>query len=165
MIAVSAFIIYGVVYPLDEAKARMQTNSLASHSDSNDWSSGIPWQLWSASEVAETVRSGKMVFVDFTASYCTVCKVNKAAATYTQEARDKMQEFGVVAYQGDFSTGDSEIFAELQKHSRAGVPLNLIFPAGKPDSPIVLRPSLTKQYLLDKLDEANRLGNTQAKSE
>ena len=42
----------------------------------------------------------------------------------------------------------------LKKHQRPGVPLNLIFPAGRPDDPIILRPKLSKQYLLEKLDQA-----------
>ncbi len=46
------------------------------------------------------------------------------------------------------------MFDELQKYDRAGVPLNLIYPAGRPEEPIVLRPQLSKQYLLAKLDEA-----------
>jgi len=67
----------------------------------------------------------------------------------------KMQTLGVVAFQGDFTSGDSDIFAVLQKHGRAGVPLNLIYPAGKPEAPIVLDPNLTKSYLSEKLDEAS----------
>ena len=65
-----------------------------------------------------------------------------------------MKTLGVVPFQGDFTAGDPEVFDELQKYDRAGVPLNLIYPAGRPDAPIVLRPLFTKKYLLAKLDEA-----------
>lgn len=109
---------------------------------------------WSKEAVAKSVRAGNTVFVDFTASYCTVCKANKAIAINTPEAVEKMESLGVVRFKGDFSTGDPEIFEMLQAHGRAGVPLNLIYPAGKPDNPIVLRPSLTKAYFIKKLTEA-----------
>ena len=125
-----------------------------SPSGRDDWSAGLPWRPWSASAVEEAVRSGKTVFVDFTAAYCTVCKANKIVAVNTPEVGKKLRELEAVVFQGDFTFGDRGIFAELQKHGRAAVPLNLIYPPGKPQDPIVLRPNLTKKYLLEKLDEA-----------
>ncbi len=119
------------------------------------WEQGIPWQRWSREAVEEAVRSGKIVFVDFTAAYCTQCKANKFAAINTPEVLDKMRNLDVVSFKGDFTKGDREILGVLREHSRAGVPLNLIYPAGKPDSPIVLRTQLTKDYLLKKFDEAS----------
>lgn len=154
LVAVSAVLVYGVFYPLGEAVAKQRALISASYAGSGGWESDIPWRLWSEQEVEDTVRSGRTVFVDFTAAWCTVCKVNKKVAVDTPEARRKMQELGIVPFRGDFSTGDADIAAVLKKHSRAGVPLNLIYPADKPDSPIVLRPNLTKSYLLGKLDEA-----------
>ncbi|MBI4716611.1 MAG: thioredoxin family protein [Planctomycetes bacterium] len=100
------------------------------------------------------VQAGRPVFVDFTAAYCTVCKVNKAVAINTPEVQERLKAGGVVAFQGDFTRGDPAIFAELQKRGRVGVPLNLIFPPGRPEAPIILEPQLTKAYLLEKLDEA-----------
>ena len=165
MVILSGLLIYGFIYPLDEARVRIQSARLIAHSGTGDWSKEIPWRLWSSQEVDKVVLSGKMVFVDFTAASCTVCKINKAVATNTPEARDKMRELGVVPFQGDFTTGNPDIFAVLQKHGRAGVPLNLIYPPGKPASPIVLRPQLTRQYLLDKFDEAYRLGSTRVSTD
>lgn len=118
------------------------------------WEKGIPWQRWSPEAVDEAVHSGKIVFVDFTAAYCTQCKANKVAAIDTPEVMDKLRSLDAVSFKGDFTNGDREIFRVLREHSRAGVPLNLIYPAGKPYSPIVLRTQLTKDYLLEKLDEA-----------
>lgn len=165
IVIVSGFLIYGVIFSIADAQAHIQSTKITSHSNTDDWSEHIPWNLWSADEVEKTVASGKPVFVDFTSAYCTVCKANKAMATNTLEVRNKMQELGFVPFQGDFTQGDPDIFALLQKHGRAGVPLNLIYPAGKPDSPILLKPSFTKQYLLDKLNEAYRLGNTRVSTE
>lgn len=162
MIAVSAFLIYGVIYPIGDAMARVKAERMASGSSSHDWTHGIPWRHWNAEEVAETVRSGKMVFVDFTAAYCTNCKVNKKVAINTETFQNKMKEYGVVPFKGDNTTVDPEITAMLRKYNRPGVPLNLIYPAGKPDTPILLNTLMTKQYLLDKLDEAYRLGSTRA---
>jgi thiol:disulfide interchange protein DsbD len=118
------------------------------------WGKGIPWQRWSPEAVDTAVRSDKMVFVDFTAAYCTQCKANKVAAINTKEVRDKMRSLNVVPFRGDFTDGDREIFQILRDHDRPGVPLNLIYPAGRPDDPMVLKPRLTKDYLLEQLDKA-----------
>jgi thiol:disulfide interchange protein DsbD len=118
------------------------------------WTGGIPWQAWSPELVQRAVTAGRPVFVDFTAAYCTVCKANKRIAINTDEVRQKMMTLGVVPYRGDFTNGDDRIADILRTYDRAGVPLNLIYPANRPDQPIVLTPNLTKAYLLAKLDEA-----------
>ena len=150
LVMVTGVLVYGFIYPLSKAKGKLH------YAGRDDWSSGIPWRPWS---VRETVRSGKTVFLDFTAAYCTVCKQNKAVAANTPDVRAKMRELGVVPVQGDFTSGEPEIAAMLKKYHRSGVPLNLIYPAGKPDEPIVLRTNLTKQYLLEKLEEAGPSGD------
>jgi thiol:disulfide interchange protein DsbD len=145
MVVLSWAVIFGMVYPLSEAQGGH------TYAGGNDWSKGVPWRPWT---VEEAVRSGKTVFVDFTAAWCTVCKQNKGRAINTPEVLARMEEYGVIPMQGDWTGRGPEIAAMLAKYDRAGVPLNLIFPAGRPDEPIVLTPNLTKQYLLDKLEEA-----------
>ncbi len=114
----------------------------------------IVWERWSEVAVDEAVRSGQTVFVDFTAAYCTNCKVNKAVAINQPEVAQKIRDLGVRTFQGDFTSGDERIAAILRKPGRAGVPMDLIYSAGRPESPIVLTTLLSKQYLLKKLDEA-----------
>jgi peptidyl-dipeptidase A len=121
-------------------------------------SPALAWRSWSAKAVEDAVRSGRLVFVDFTADYCTVCKVNKKTVIETPEVRERLDKLGAVAFQADFTEGAQDIFDELAKFKREGVPLNLIYPAGRPDAPIVLPPSLTKEVLLAKLDEAAKSG-------
>ncbi len=154
-IAVGAgVVIYGWIYPLNEAGARQNALRIASYATGGEESSEIPWRLWSREAVEQTVRSGKTVFVDFTAAYCTECKVNKAVAINRPEFLAKLNTLGVVPFQADFTSGDPVIFAGLQEHERLGPPLNVIYPAGKPDEPIVLKVRLSRAYLLQKLDEA-----------
>lgn len=152
IVLVSGVLIYGVIYPLDEARERMIALQSTQGSSGDDWSNGIPWQKWSEEKVVDAVSRGNVVFVDFTADYCTTCKKNKIAAINTAAVREKMKSCGVVALKGDFSTGDPKIFAALQAHQRAGVPLNLLYGPGRPDQPLVLPIDLSKQLLLNKLD-------------
>lgn len=150
IIAAAGFLIYGWIFPLDQTHVRKMAVQATAP---GDWSKGIPWQAWSPEGVQAAVQAGHPVFVDFTAAYCTACKTNKALAINKQEVFDKMRSCGMVAFQGDFTQGDERIFHLLQRYERPGVPLNLIYPAGRPDAAVVLRPALTKSYLLDKLDE------------
>jgi thiol:disulfide interchange protein DsbD len=161
IVAICGALVYGWVYPLDTAIERTRTARLACLGAPHQ-PSEIAWQPWSETAVEEAVRSGKVAFVDFTAAYCTVCKVNKRIAIDTAEVKEKLKVLDAVAFVGDFTSGDADIFAVLQKHDRAGVPLNLIYPAGRPGSPIVLDPNLTKEYLLKKLEEAGAVQSASA---
>lgn len=114
----------------------------------------VPWQPWSVEAVEREVKAGKTVLVDFTAVWCTVCKANKIKAFNQSETGDKLKELGIVPLQGDYSSQDPAIAEVLQQFNRLGPPLNLIYPADKPDDPIVLRPNLTLDYLLKELGEA-----------
>jgi len=67
-----------------------------------------------------------------------------------------MQELQVIPFQGDYTSGDEEIYSVLLEFNRPGVPLNLIYPGGKPDRPMVLPTELSKSLLLDKLEQAAR---------
>jgi len=114
----------------------------------------IPWRPWSPAAVEAAVRDGKTVFVDFTADYCTNCKVNKKVAILTREFLEKLNALKADAFQADYSTGDEVIKGVLDRFERPGVPLNLIYPAGKFDRPIVLEPLFSKATLLEKMDQA-----------
>ncbi len=155
VVCASAAIIYGGIFSIPEAVAHQRDLVMARSPDSTiSDADHIKWQQWSPEAVEQAVQAGKTVFVDFTASYCTGCKANKALAINTPQVRQKLKELDIVTFRGDFSFGDETIFETLQKFDRAGVPLNLIYPAARPDQPIVLRPSLTKTYLLQKLEQA-----------
>ena len=93
--------------------------------------------------------------MDFTAAYCTVCKVNKKVAINTPQFIEKLTALGAVAFQADFTDFNQEIADALIKFKGSNlVPLNLIYPPGRPDKPIVLDTNLTTSYLLQKIDEA-----------
>ncbi len=152
--ATAGVLIYGVIYPIGENIERIEEERSSRFTSSNDWSHSVPWQPWSQAAVERDVRDGHIVFVDFTAAYCTVCKANKKIAINTQPILNKLQELKVKVYQGDFSTGDEDVFEVLQKFERGGVPLNLIYRPYAPDDPMVLSTNLTPSYLAEKLDRA-----------
>lgn len=114
----------------------------------------IPWQPWSREAVAAARKEGRPVFVDFTANWCATCKFNKASFIETDEVRAKLREVNAVALVGDNTLSPPEIAEELRRYGRAGVPLNLVFPADESAEPIVLPTLLGKSIILNALDKA-----------
>lgn len=159
LVLLSSAVVYGWAFPLDNAQRvadaeREQLMECRANGAVTTRPDEIVWRPWSPEAVTKAVAQGKLAFVDFTAAYCTVCKVNKKVAIDTPEVREVLSNPDVVAFQGDFTTGDDQIETVLRSFSRAGVPLNLIYPPGRPDAPLVLETNLTTNYLLKKFSEA-----------
>jgi len=152
LIAAGVMVIYGWAYPIGDARSRI----LAERSNGNGANvvenSLIAWQPWSEQAVRQAVSSGKAAFVDFTAAYCTNCKVNKAVAINQPETAEKIKSLSIVPFQGDFTDNDPMIFATLQAQERQGVPLNLLYLPGRPDQPIRFPVLFSKRFLLEQLD-------------
>ena len=154
----SSALVYGWVYPLHEAVDHAQCARIAVLTCTGDPGEHIEWKPWSPRAVEEAVKAGKLAFVDFTAEYCTVCKVNKKVAINTPPFVEKMAALGAVAFQADFTDFNQDIADALIRFKGSNlVPLNLIYPPGRPDKPIVLDTNLTTSYLLQKIDEAQAM--------
>jgi len=114
----------------------------------------VEWSEWSPGAAEEAARRGRPVLVDFTAAYCTECKANKKLAFNTRDVVEKIKKLDILTLQGDFTDGDERVFAMLQQFGRAGVPLNLIYPAHRPDDPILLPVNLNEHFLVEQLEQA-----------
>ena len=123
----------------------------------------LPWQEWKPGLAERLAKSGYTVYVDFTASWCLTCQTNKATVLHTNEVYDFFRENKIVPLEADFSRRNPQIQAELRKFNRNGVPLNLIYPAGKPDETVTMPEFLTQSVVLDRLKQAGpsepNLGN------
>jgi len=114
-------------------------------------SDGIQWVPFSASELSALKSSGRSVFVDFTADWCITCKFNERTAINTPAVIALLAEKNVVPMKADWTNANPEITAALKAFGRVGVPFYVIYPAGSPESPIVLPELLTEAILLDAL--------------
>lgn len=92
---------------------------------------------WSPQKVEELRRGGKIVYVDFTASWCLTCQYNKTVLN-SQRVEEAMRVRGVSKLVGDWTNKDPLISRELAKFGRAGVPLNLVYPPDLSKPPAVL---------------------------
>jgi len=90
------------------------------------------WGTWSPAAVEQAVASGKPVFVDFTATWCLICQVNKKSALRTEATRQLFNDYDVVALEAEWTRRDPALTAELERFGRSGVPLYLLYsPAGE----------------------------------
>jgi thiol:disulfide interchange protein len=115
----------------------------------------IAWEAWSPAAV-DTYRSQRRpVLVDFTASWCTTCQINKRRAIEVDSVAQRIRDLKVAPLLGDFSLKDPLIAAELRRFQRAGVPLVLVYPADPGRSPIVLPDGLfSAATLIEALNSA-----------
>jgi thiol:disulfide interchange protein DsbD len=115
---------------------------------------GIAWQRFDLPALNKALADNKTVFIDFTAEWCLTCKANEQAVINTAPVINKFKALNVVAFRADWTKQDESITRLLNKFGRSGVPLYVIFPAGKPTEPIVLPEVITQGLVLEKLDQA-----------
>jgi len=115
------------------------------------------WQPFSVKLVEQLVTNDRHVFVDFTAEWCWTCKVNKRTALDDDRVRAQFAALEVVTVRADWTNRNPEITRVLSAFGRAGVPLYVLFPAGRFDHPLVLPEILTPGIVLESLEEAASL--------
>ncbi len=117
---------------------------------------GLPWEPWSPAVLERYLQeSDRVIYVDFTADWCWNCKVNERVVLNTPEIRKLFQENNVVLLQADWTNNDPEITAALRSFQRAGVPLNVVYPADRSRPPILLPETLTTGLVTQGIQEAS----------
>ncbi|MCE5230358.1 thioredoxin family protein [bacterium] len=130
-------------------------NTLAKTDTRTTASTGkIKWEPFTIARVEDLVAQKKLVFLDFTADWCTTCKVNEGGVLSTDRIRDAFAKYNVVPVRGDYTRKDDTITAVLKYFKQAGVPLYIIFPAGRPNDYILLNQILTIGEVEDALAKA-----------
>ena len=107
-------------------------------------------------QLQTALRDGRPVFVDFTAEWCVNCKVNERTVLNTEPVLQALRDRNAHFLKADWTDGAEDITRLLRGFGRAGVPLYVVYPAGKPDAPVVLPELLTQGIVLDALTEADR---------
>ncbi|MCB1155341.1 thioredoxin family protein, partial [bacterium] len=115
----------------------------------------IAWEPFSEARVAELAEGGQTVFVDFTAAWCLTCKVNEKAVINTDPVKAVLDELNVATLKGDWTNKDPAITDFLRRHGRAGVPMYVVIPAGRPDDARVLPEVITKDIVINALRNAH----------
>lgn len=107
----------------------------------------IRWRDFARVDVNRLAASGNTVFVDFTASWCATCKVNESTVIDTDAIRAELRDLAIVPVRADYTNEDPEITKWLKRFHRAGVPMYVILPAGRPADAVRLPDRLTTDGL------------------
>jgi thiol:disulfide interchange protein DsbD len=108
------------------------------------------WVPFSKQKIAELRSEGKAVFVDFTASWCITCQVNKRIALNQRDVVKRFGELKIVRMKADWTVQDPAITEALAEFGRNGVPLYVLYP--QTGEPLVLPEVLTPSIILSAID-------------
>jgi thiol:disulfide interchange protein len=154
VVMIASYIVLLAPFPqLLSTKPAVATESAAQVPATTNSGDGINWQPFSIESLDQNLNAKKTVLVDFTADWCLTCKVNENTVLNTQPVVNKIKELNVVALRADWTKNDPVITKLLGQFGRSGVPLYVVFPAGKPTEPIVMPEVITTQIVLDALDK------------
>lgn len=121
----------------------------------SDWNDHIPWQPWHPGGLAEELsRRGYTIYIDYTADWCLTCQANKRVALEIRSTRALMRDLRVIPIKADFTVRNPVMHGEIKAWDRPTVPLNLVYPPGRPDAPIKLPVILTPNIVKDALEKA-----------
>lgn len=115
----------------------------------------VGWEPYSPELVSKLRAQGKPVFIDFTASWCLSCQVNKKVALNNAEVEAAFASKGVTRVIADWTSKDENITRALAAFGRNSVPLYVLYGAGSNEKPIVLPELLTPGLILDALARIN----------
>ena len=110
-----------IVKPLDAGPAAQLANG---------------WQAWAPGRVDQLTAQGQSVFVDFTAAWCVTCQYNKKTTLANAAVLGDIAAKKVVLLRADWTRRDPAVTAALTQLGRSGVPVYVIYKAGR--TPVVL---------------------------
>ena len=108
--------------------------------------------VWSPETLDKYQEDGRAVFVDFTASWCVTCQLNKSTTFKTDQVKSFFKEQDVVFLVADWTRKDKIIGEELERHGRVGVPLYLYYPKGQ-EEPVILPQILSPDLVIDTINK------------
>ncbi len=115
---------------------------------------GLDWEPFTLEKLETHLKENRTVFIDFTAEWCLTCKVNERTVFADQKVIESMRSGNIVTMKADWTNRNDTIARLLAKFGRSGVPLYVIFPAGKPTEPIVLPEVITPTIVLAALEKS-----------
>lgn len=103
------------------------------------------------------IRGGQTVLLDFTADWCLTCKTLEKTVIHSKVIQDALKKNNVKLKVADWTKKDPVITGMLQEFGRSGVPIYVFYPAGNPESPILLPDWITNSDVLKGIEKAKEL--------
>ena len=94
------------------------------------------WQPWAPGRVEQLTSEGRSVLVDFTAAWCVTCQYNKKTTLSNSDVLADVDAKNVALLRADWTRRDPAVTAALKELGRSGVPVYVIYKAGR--APVVM---------------------------
>lgn len=114
----------------------------------------IAWEAYSPESLAKLQAEGQTVMLDIAADWCFTCTTNKKEAIDTKRVRELLANNGVKVMLADYTEPSPAVKQKLAEFGTTTIPLLAIYPAGRPDQPIVLRDEVTEEQVLTAIRQA-----------
>lgn len=114
---------------------------------------GIVWETFSEELLEESRKTGKAVFLDFSAAWCLTCQVNERITFHDAEVIEKFEKKNIIPLKADWTKKDPLITRALASFGRTSVPLYVLYPPGAKSDPIILPEVLMPKIVLEALDK------------
>jgi thiol:disulfide interchange protein len=86
--------------------------------------------------IKESVKQGKIVFVDVTADWCLTCKANEFLVLDAKNVKNLIKNNNVVFIKLDWTSKDPIVYEYLRSFNRNGIPFYVVYgphtPSGQP---------------------------------
>lgn len=104
------------------------------------------WESYNESKIQDALAQGKSVFIDYTASWCVTCQVNKKLVLDTERGQSLFKAADVRLFRADWTRRDPEISNSLSRLGRQSVPVYAFYKNGSTE-PVLLPEILTFEIL------------------
>lgn len=100
--------------------------------------------------VVEEKRKTEIVFIDFTASWCLSCQVNKKTVLETAEIEELFRKHRIFLVRADWTNLNPVVTKALEQLGRASIPLYVAY--SRNEKPVLFPEVLTKSMLIRYFD-------------
>lgn len=113
----------------------------------------IPWEEYESAAVAAHASSGKVVVLDFTASWCLTCKALEQTVLRQPGVVKELNAADVVPVKVDVTAKDAPGWQRLELYNEVGIPLIVVLRPGSGD-PVFKSNAYTPDQVIKAIDEA-----------
>ncbi len=115
------------------------------------------WELFSPENLKQHIDKGNAVLVQFSAKWCTVCKVNDRVIFNSEKGKTFFRERDIALLYGDYTSRDPVIGEWIRMYGKAGVPVYAYYPPGSSDYKVL--PEILTWNIIENAVKTNQKGN------